>query len=286
MLHGKTLPHPVTPNPWTATNVPSSELYRPMITLLSPAKDLASEVPKGIKPLTQPVLLEHSVPLVDKLRAFSAKKLAKLMHLSDKLAALNHDRYQEWSLPFTAANVRPAAFVFNGEAYRGLDARTLSADDLRFAQHHLRILSGLYGVLRPLDLIQDHRLEMGTKLPVKRTKDLYGYWGDRIADQLAVVLKESGSDVVVNLASTEYSKAARIGKLKATVITPVFKERTPAGYRTVMVFAKHQRGAMARHILQHRLMEPEPLKHYTGDGYRYAPEESTAEQWVFLRDRA
>ena len=135
-----------------------------MITLLSPAKDLAAEVPKGIKPLTQPVLLEHSVPLVDKLRTLSAKKLAKLMDLSDKLAELNHERYQRWALPFTAANARPAAFVFNGEAYRGLDARSLAADDLRFAQHHLRILSGLYGILRPLDLIQDHRLEMGTKL--------------------------------------------------------------------------------------------------------------------------
>ncbi len=256
-----------------------------MITLLSPAKDLATEVPKGIKPLTQPVLLEHSVPLVDKLRALSAKKLAKLMDLSDKLAELNHERYQRWSLPFTPANARPAAFVFNGEAYRGLDARTLAADDLRFAQHHLRILSGLYGILRPLDLIQDHRLEMGTKLPVKRTKDLYGYWGDRITDQLSADLAESGSDVVVNLASAEYFKAVRRAKLKARVITPVFKDHTPAGYRTVMVFAKHQRGAMARHILQHRILEPEPLKRYTGDGYRFAPEESTADQWVFLRDR-
>lgn len=256
-----------------------------MITLLSPAKDLATEVPKGIKPLTQAVLLEHSVPLADKLRTLSAKKLAQLMDLSDKLAELNHERYQRWSLPFTPANARPAAFVFNGEAYRGLDARTLAAGDLRFAQHHLRILSGLYGILRPLDLIQDHRLEMGTKLPVKRTKDLYGYWGDRITDQLAADLAESGSDVVVNLASTEYFKAVRTAKLKARVITPVFKDLTPAGYRMVMVFAKHQRGAMARHILQHRILEPETLKRYTGDGYRFAPEESTADQWVFLRDR-
>ena len=257
-----------------------------MITLLSPAKDLATEVPKGIKPLTQPVLLEHSAPLVDKLRALSAKKLAELMDLSEKLAELNHERYQRWALPFTAANARPAAFVFNGEAYRGLDARTLAADDLRFAQHHLRILSGLYGILRPLDLIQDHRLEMGTKLPVKRSKDLYAYWGDRITDRLAADLQDSGSDVVVNLASTEYFKAVRAAQLKARVITPIFKDRTPAGYRMVMVFAKHQRGAMARHILQHRLMQPEALKDYTGDGYRYAPEESTADQWVFLRDKA
>jgi hypothetical protein len=176
--------------------------------------------------------------------------------------------------------------VFNGEAYRGLDARTLAADDLRFAQHHLRILSGLYGILRPLDLIQDHRLEMGTKLPVKRSKDLYAYWGGRITDRLAADLQDSGSDVVLNLASTEYFKAVRAAQLKARVITPIFKDRTPAGYRMVMVFAKHQRGAMARHILQHRLMQPEALKDYTGDGYRYAPEESTADQWVFLRDKA
>ncbi|MEO8590351.1 MAG: peroxide stress protein YaaA, partial [Flavobacteriales bacterium] len=137
-----------------------------MIILLSPAKDLAAEVPNGIKGTTQPALLEHSPALIAKLRILSAKRIAKLMDISPKLAELNHERYQRWNVPFTTKNARPAVFTFNGEAYRGLNARTLDSDDLRFAQHHLRILSGLYGLLRPLDLIQDYRLEMGTSLAV------------------------------------------------------------------------------------------------------------------------
>ena len=254
-----------------------------MITLLSPAKDLATDIPKGIKPQTQPALLDHAGPLINKLRKLSPHKLATLMDLSDRLAELNHARYQRWDPVHTGTNARPAVFLFNGEAYRGLDPRTLAPGDLSFGQHHLRILSGLYGILRPLDLIQDHRLEMGTSLSVGRTKDLYNYWGDRITDRLAEDLIESGSEVVVNLASTEYFRSVRTKRLRARIITPVFKDATPAGYRTVMVFAKHQRGAMARHILQHRVLEPEALKQYQGDGYRYAPEESTADQWVFLR---
>lgn len=256
-----------------------------MITLLSPAKDLATDIPKGITPLTTPVLLAAAGPLIVALRKQSTRKLAKLMDLSDKLAELNHARYQRWDPVHTRTTAKPAVFLYNGEAYRGLGPRTLAPEDLRFGQHHLRILSGLYGILRPLDLIQDHRLEMGTSLVVGRTKDLYAYWGDRITEQLATDLEESGSEVVVNLASTEYFRAVRTKRLKAKVITPVFKDLTPGGYRTVMIFAKHQRGAMARHILQHRLLDPESLKHYRGDGYRFAPEESTADQWMFLRDK-
>lgn len=257
-----------------------------MIILLSPAKDLATEPVKGVKPLTKPRCLEQSAPLADKLRGMSERKLATLMDISPKLAALNHARYQEWAPPFTARNAMPAVFAFNGEAYRGLDARSLDSDDLRFAQRHLRILSGLYGVLRPLDLMQAYRLEMGTRLSMARNcKDLYAYWGDRITELINEDLEAVEGDVVVNLASAEYFKAVRPARLKANVITPVFKDLTPKGYRVVMMYAKHQRGAMARHIIQHRILEPVLLKRYAEDGYRYSEEESTAHEWVFLRDR-
>lgn len=256
-----------------------------MLILLSPAKDLTEEPVKGVRGTTKPRMLEQSEALVHKLRGLSAKKLAALMDISPKLAELNHDRFARWSLPFTARNARPAAFTFNGEAYRGLDVRSLDADDLRFAQHHLRILSGLYGVLRPLDLMQPYRLEMGTKFGVGRAKDLYSFWGERITEQLNADLDANEGEVVVNLASTEYFKAVKPKLLKANVVTPVFKDRTAKGYAVVMMYAKHQRGAMARHIIQHRILEPVALKRYTGDGYRYAPEESTASEWVFLRDK-
>jgi cytoplasmic iron level regulating protein YaaA (DUF328/UPF0246 family) len=254
-----------------------------MIILLSPAKDLAAEVPAGVRDTTQPALLAHSEPLIAKLRTFSPRKIAALMDVSDGLAGLNHARYQKWTPGHDGSNARPAAFVFNGEAYKGLDVRSLSGDDLRFAQSHLRILSGLYGVLRPLDLIQDHRLEMGTALSAGRKKDLYAYWGERIAQRLKEDLHATGSSMVLNLASAEYFKAARAGLSTVPVVTPVFKDRGPGGYRTVMMFAKHQRGAMARYAIQHRLMEPASLRAYDVGGYRYSPADSTNTEWVFLR---
>lgn len=256
-----------------------------MLVLLSPAKDLSDAPVKGVKPLTQPRLLEHSVPLAGKLSGMSEHALVKLMDISPKLAALNRARNAQWAPPFTARNAMPAVFAFNGEAYRGLDPRTLDSDDLRFAQHHLRILSGLYGVLRPLDLMQAYRLEMGTKLSMGRgCKDLYAYWGDRITELLNDDLGKVDGDVVVNLASAEYYKAVKPSLLRANVITPVFKDSSPKGYKVVMMYAKHQRGAMARYIIQHRIVEPVLLKRYDQDGYRYSPEDSTASEWVFLRD--
>ncbi len=256
-----------------------------MLILLSPAKDLNEAPVKSVKPTTQPRLLEHSIPLADKLRGLSAKKLGKLMDINPKLAALNHARYQQWVVPFDKKKALLAAFLFNGEVYRGLDVRSLDADDLRFAQRHLRILSGLYGVLRPLDLILPYRLEMGTALSMGRgKKDLYAWWGDRITDGLHDDLKHTGN-VVVNLASQEYFKAVRTAELDATVVTPVFKDRAGTGYKVVMVFAKQQRGAMARHIIQHRILDPRKLKSYTGNGYHYSAENSTDTELVFLRDR-
>jgi len=256
-----------------------------MIVLLSPAKDLTDAPAKGVGTVTRPRLLEHSAPLVDKLRGMGVKKLGALMDVSAKLAELNHARYQAWEPSFTRANALPAAFAFNGEAYRGLDIRSLDADDLRFAQRHLRILSGLYGLLRPLDLMRPYRLEMGTALAMGRgVKDLYAYWGDRITEELNTDLGASKGDTVVNLASAEYFKAVRPKLLRARVVTPVFKDRTAGGYKVVMVFAKRQRGAMARHIVQHRVLDVDRLKDYAGDGYRFSGEDSTADEWVFLRD--
>lgn len=254
-----------------------------MIILLSPAKDLSAAPFPKTKETSTPSLLEHSRTLVAKLRTLSAKRLGALMDISPKLAALNHQRYLDWSTPFTTKNARPAVFTFNGEVYHGLGPRTFDADDLRFAQRHLRILSGLYGVLRPLDLMQDYRLMMGTKFPVGRAKDLYAFWGDRISEELKKDSVSTGSKVVVNLASSEYFKAVRPKVLGARVITPVFKMKQGNAYKVVMVLAKHQRGAMARHIIQHRLMDVEALKIYKEDGYRYSPEDSTADEWVFLQ---
>jgi hypothetical protein len=254
-----------------------------MLILLSPAKDL-NETPLALNSgHTRPELLEHSVLLVKKLKGYSAKKLGSLMDINPKLAALNKQRYADWTTPFNAKNAHMAIHTFNGEAYRGLDAKSMDIDDLRFAQHHLRILSGLYGVLRPMDLMQPYRLEMGTSLPVGRKKNLYAYWGDRITDVLKQDLVRNESDVVINLASTEYFKAVNTEKLGARIITPVFKDRTAGGYKVVMVYAKQQRGAMARHIITHRLLEPAKLKSYKGDGYAFAKEDSTADEWVFLR---
>ena len=255
-----------------------------MLILLSPAKDLAVETP-SVKGVSQPVLLEHTAILVDKLKTLSAKKLSALMDLSPKLGELNRERYAKWSTPFTPKNARPAVFTFNGEVYRGLDARTLSNDDLKFAQHHLRILSGLYGVLRPLDLMQDYRLMMGTPFGVGKAKNLYAYWGDRIAEALNADLKATKSDVVINCASSEYFKAVNTKALKGRVITPEFKDKVGGAYKPLQTYVKNQRGALARYIVQQRLLEPERIKAYDGDGYRFSSEESTAENYVFLRDK-
>lgn len=269
---------------WTgARGDAGSHNFDPMLTLLSPAKDLARETP--VAPMaTQPVLLEESKRLVEMLRTMSVKKLASLMDLSPRLGELNHERYASWTTPFTRKNARPSVFTFNGELYRGLDARSLDDADLRFAQHHLRILSGLYGILRPLDLMQDYRLMMGTPLAIGKAKDLYAFWGDRITDVMNADLKAMGATTVINCASGEYFKAVNTVKLKARVITPVFKDRVGTTYKSLQVYVKQQRGAMARHIVQHRLLDSEGIKAYTGNGYRFSPHDSTRDHWVFLRD--
>jgi cytoplasmic iron level regulating protein YaaA (DUF328/UPF0246 family) len=255
-----------------------------MLIVLSPAKNLdGSPVPK-MKGTTLPAFPEESAELVAKLRTFSPRRLARLMSINPKLAALNHARFQEWAMPFTPENARPAIRLFDGEVYRGLGAGSLDGEDLRFAQAHLRILSGLHGVLRPLDLIRPYRLEMGTSLSMGRgRKDLYAFWGDRITDNLNAAMRKSGSEVLIDLASAEYFRSVRRERVEGRIITPVFKEGRPGGPRMLMTYAKHQRGAMSRWIIRHRVMDPERIKHYDGDGYRFDPEASTADQWAFVR---
>ncbi|MCO5273781.1 MAG: peroxide stress protein YaaA [Flavobacteriales bacterium] len=251
-----------------------------MLTVLSPAKNLNEATLPPMRATSLPVFNGQALELVGKLRKLGPARLATLLATSPKLAELNHARYCDWG----KALLKPAVFLYDGEAYRGLHAATLDEDDLRFAQQHLRLLSGLYGVLRPLDLIAPHRLDISTKLPVGRgIKDLYAYWADPIAEALNRALRKSGSKVLVNLASAEYFRSIRLERVEARVLTPVFKESTPRGLRTVVMHAKHQRGAMARWIIQHRLMEPEALKDYRADGYRFEPEESTGDVWLFAR---
>jgi uncharacterized protein len=255
-----------------------------MLILLSPAKDLAVDTPP-VKEASQPALLEHAAILVDKLKTLSAKKLSALMDLSPKLGELNRERYAMWSTPFTPKNARPAAFTFNGEVYRGLEARTLDSDDLQFAQRHLRILSGLYGVLRPMDLMQDYRLMMGTPFGVGKARNLYAYWGDRITEALNADLMALKSDAVINCASSEYFKAVNTKALKARVITPEFKDKVGGVYKPLQTYVKNQRGAMARYVIQHRILDSERIKAYAGDGYRFSPEHSAPDKYVFLRDK-
>jgi len=255
-----------------------------MLILISPAKNLdESHIPK-MKGTTLPAFPEESAQLAAKMKTFSPRKLSTLMGINPKLAELNHARFQEWAMPFTPGNAKPAIRLFDGEVYRGLGAGSLDADDLRFAQTHLRILSGLHGVLRPLDLVRPYRLEMGTSLSMGRgRKNLYAFWGDRITDNLNAALRKSGSAVLIDLASTEYFKSVQRERLEGRIITLLFKEDRPGGPKMLMTYAKHQRGAMARWMIQHRVMEPEKIKQYTGDGYRFEPGLSSTDQWVFLR---
>lgn len=251
-----------------------------MLILLSPAKNMDESALPPVEAATAPAFGPEAALLVAKLRKMGKARIAKLMDLNPKLAEQNAARYQAWE----EATLKPAAFLYDGEVYRGLGASSLDADDLRFAQRHLRLLSGLYGVLRPLDLIAPHRLEMGTKLAMgKGRKDLYAFWGTRIADALNHALGAMGGEAVVNLASTEYFRSVGQGKLKARVVTPMFKEQTANGLRTVMMHAKHQRGAMARWIIRHRLLHAGQIKDYDLDGYRHAPAESTSDEWLFIR---
>ncbi len=254
-----------------------------MLFLLSPAKSLDYDTPLTGQIHTAPLFVKQSKVLIDVLRGYSPPQISELMELSDALSSLNVGRYQAWSSRATPKNARQAALAFDGDVYGGLDAKTLNPDDLAWAQDHVCILSGLYGVLRPLDLMQPYRLEMGTRLPTAQGKDLYQFWGTQMSDYLNTRLREDISPVVVNLASNEYYRAVDTKALKAGVVECVFQEYKAGQYKVVSFFAKRARGLMARYATTHRLTVPDQLRAFDVEGYRWDAAESTPQRLVFRR---
>ncbi len=254
-----------------------------MLLVVSPAKKLDFESPLATSQTSQASLLEHSEILIERCVKLSPDQIASLMKLSDKLAGLNAARFGEWSQPFTVENARQAVLAFNGDVYSGLDASSFSDDDFDFAQRHFRILSGLYGLLRPLDLMQAYRLEMGTKLDNIRGSNLYQFWGDIITDELNKALVEQKDDVLINLASNEYFKAVKKKSLNATIITPQFKDWKNDQYKMISFFAKKARGLMARYIIQNQLTNVEQLKNFDLAGYQYNGDLTQGNDLVFTR---
>jgi cytoplasmic iron level regulating protein YaaA (DUF328/UPF0246 family) len=257
-----------------------------MLIVISPAKTLDYETPPVVKKNSMPSFLQQSQQLVAAARKLNPDQIGALMGISDKLAQLNHQRFMNWGEPFTTENAKQAVLAFKGDVYAGLDAQTMAAADFNFAQKHLRILSGLYGLLRPLDLMQAYRLEMGLKLNNPAGKNLYEFWGSEITDSLNDQLKVLKSRVLVNLASKEYFRAVQPRLLDGEVITPVFKDLRNGKYRVISFFAKKARGKMTRYIVDKRLDDVAGIKKFRADGYRYNKAESTARDWVFTRDQA
>lgn len=255
-----------------------------MLTVISPAKTLDYTSPLATEKSTQPELLDQSELLIGKLRKLSPPKVAELMKLSDKLANLNFGRYLDWHQPFTPENSRQAILAFKGDVYTGLEAEKFSEKEFEFAQQHLRILSGLYGVLRPLDLMQPYRLEMGTRLKVGRKDNLYQFWGDQISELLNQQLKSIKSETLVNLASDEYFKSVNLKELNAEVVTPVFKDLKSGQYKIISFFAKKARGIMASWMIRNRVDDANQLRDFAEAGYRFSLENSDAGRLVFLRD--
>jgi uncharacterized protein len=254
-----------------------------MIAIVSPAKKLIEGGAELAIEHSTPPLLNRTEELAQTTRLLSREDLQSLMNISDKLADLNWQRFQSFGVPFTAQNARQAVLCFNGDTYMGIDAHSLSNTDLHYAQNHLAILSGFYGVLRPLDLIQPYRLEMGTRLETSQGKNLYAFWGSTITEQINQWTRDHTHPTVINLASNEYYKSVKHKQLRGGVITPVFKEEKNGKSRVISFMAKKARGMMARYIIQNKLEEPEALKEFQVAGYAYQPKESTAEKWVFSR---
>jgi len=256
-----------------------------MLAVISPAKKLDFETPAKDFPAGRCDLLDEAEILMERCRELTTADIASLMKLSDKLAGLNAARFGEWKTPFTIDNAKHAIHSFKGDVYVGLDADTLSNDDLEFAQSHLRILSGLYGLLRPLDLMQAYRLEMGTKLDNSRGKNLYEFWGDKVTNTLNVALKAANSEVLVNLASTEYFKAVKAKNVNAQIITPVFKDYKNGQYKIISFYAKKARGLMVRYMIDKRVSTPQQLEAFDYEGYQYDAEQSNDKTMVFMRNQ-
>lgn len=257
-----------------------------MLFLLSPAKSLDYDTPLGDVPHSAPLFVPQSTQLIDILKHKSPQQIAELMDLSDALSGLNVARYQAWKPKSTAKNARQAVLAFNGDVYDGLNAKTLSSEDLDWMQHHVCILSGLYGVLRPLDYMQPYRLEMGTALANPQGKDLYQFWGPQLANYLNQRLRNDRTPVVVNLASQEYFKAVDRKVLKARVVECVFEDYKNGQYKIISFFAKRARGLMARYAAQHKLSTPDQLEGFAADGYAFDPAASETARLVFRRRQA
>src|SRR5690554_2652106 len=254
-----------------------------MIAVISPAKTLDYETPPVTPTYSQPAFLEDSRILVEQLKTMSPEDLSSLMKISDQLGVLNANRYQTWQTPFTPENAKQAVLAFKGDVYVGLEAETFSEEDFQFAQEHLRILSGLYGLLRPLDLMQPYRLEMGTRLSNPLGRDLYAFWGDSITQLLQQDMAEAGVDVLVNLASQEYFRALRPAALNARVITPVFEDEKNGKYKIISFYAKKARGLMAAWIIQNKIEHVQQLEQFDQAGYRFVAADSHADTLLFRR---
>ncbi len=252
-----------------------------MKIIISPAKSLDFENRPPVNLFTQPSFIDRSIKLNKKLKTLSKNKLGDLMKISPALSNLNYQRNQDWEPPFSLKNAKQAIYAFTGEVFRGIDVHSLSEDKISIMQDRLRILSGLYGLLKPLDLIQPYRLEMGTRISIGRANSLYKFWGDDLANALNNELNDS--DVLINLASSEYFKAVPRKILKTPMITPVFKELKNGEYKVVMTYAKKARGLMVRYILDHNVNSIEELKNFTNESYRYTEALSSETELVFTR---
>lgn len=254
-----------------------------MLILLSPAKTLDFESPVPTKICTKPDFLDLSQDLILGLSKLSVEQIGSLMGLSSKLAKLNHDRYKTWKKKHEENSSRQAIIAFKGDVYEGLNAGEFSQSEFAFSQTNLRILSGLYGLLKPLDLIQPHRLEMGTVFANPAGKDLYAFWGDRLAESIRKDLKMAGTNAIVNLASVEYAKAARLNQIDANIISPVFKDEKKGDFKIISFYAKRARGLMANFIISKSINNVDELKDFSAEGYFFSAEHSTFEKPVFLR---
>lgn len=257
-----------------------------MLILLSPAKKLDYDSLPITPQCSQPDMLNEAEYLIRKLKKMSSRQIARMMKISPVLSQLNYERYQHFHTPFTPQNAKQAILTFKGDVYTGLNAEQLSKDDLQFAQEHLRILSGLYGLLKPLDLIQPYRLEMGSRFAVSVKKtNLYQYWGDKINQAVNQALQDQGDDILINLASNEYFKAVQAKNIQGRIITPGFKDLKNGQYKSIFLWVKQARGMMARYIIKNRILRLEEIKDFSSAGYRYNAGMSTSYQWVFTRDQ-
>lgn len=254
-----------------------------MLMVISPAKTLDYESPLATETFTKPDFLADACELIDQLKELEPHQVSNLMSISDKLGQLNAERFQSWHTPFSAKNARQALLAFKGDVYTGLDAGSFNEQDFSFAQKHLRMLSGLYGILKPLDLMQPYRLEMGTKFENKRGKDLYAFWGDRLTQETNRLLK-SDDEVLVNLASNEYFKSLKKKDLEGRLITPQFKDWKNGQYKIISFYAKKARGLMCRYAILNRITDANDLKGFDLDGYYFSEDQSDKNNWVFLRD--